>query len=62
MMVIYLPVNYEFAWTNCFQVKSPEMEILTDRQTDKKRANEQTELHQFRKEPSYDGDLSSCQV
>ena len=24
--------------------------------------NEQTELHQFRKEPSYDGDLSPCQV
>ena len=29
-----------------------------DRQTDKKRTNEQMELHQFRKEPSYDGDLS----
>ena len=33
-----------------------------DRQTDKKRTNEQTEFHQFRKEPSYDGDLSPCQV
>ena len=33
-----------------------------DRQTDKKRTNKQTELHQFRKEPSYDGDLSPCQV
>ena len=33
--------------------------MLTDRQTDK---NEQTELHQFRKHPSYDGDLSPCQV
>ena len=31
--------------------------MLTD-----KRTNEQTELHQFRKEPSYDGDLSPCQV
>ena len=29
-----------------------------DRQTDKKWTNEQTEFHQFRKEPSYDGDLS----
>ena len=29
-----------------------------DRQTDKKR----TELHQFRKEPSYDADLCPCQV
>ena len=34
----------------------------TDRQTDKTRANKQTELHQFRKEPSYNGDLSPCQV
>ena len=33
-----------------------------DRQTDKKQTNEHTEFHQFRKEPSYDGDLSPCQV
>ena len=32
-----------------------------DRQTDEKRTNKQTEFHQFRKEPSYDGDLSPCQ-
>ena len=38
------------------------MEMLMDRQTDKKQTNEQTELHQFFKEPSYDGDLSPCQV
>ena len=31
--------------------------MLTDRQMRK-----QTELLQFRKEPSYDGDLSPCQV
>ena len=36
--------------------------MLTDRQTDKKRTNEWTKLHQFRKEPSCDGDLSPCQV
>ena len=37
--------------------------MLMDRQTDKKQTNEWTELHQFRKEPSYDhGDLSPCQV
>ena len=36
--------------------------MLTDRQTAKKRTNEHTELHQFRKEPSYDGALSPCQV
>ena len=34
---------------------------LTDKQT-KKRTNKQTELHQFQKEPSYDGDLCLCQV
>ena len=33
-----------------------------DRQTDKKWTNKHTELHQFRKEPSYDGDLCPCQV
>ena len=33
-----------------------------DGQTDKKTDNEQTELHQFRKQPSYDGDLCPCQV
>ena len=38
------------------------MEMLTDRQMDKKQTNERTELHQFRKEPSYDGHLSPCQV
>ena len=36
--------------------------MLTDRQMDKKRTNEQTELHQLRKEPSYDSTLSPCQV
>ena len=33
----------------------------TDKWT-KKRTNEQTELHQFQKEPSYDGDVSPYQV
>ena len=27
-----------------------------------KRTNERTELHQFRKQLSYDGDVSPCQV
>ena len=36
--------------------------MLTDRQTDKNGENEQTELHRFRRQPSYDGDLSPCQV
>ena len=29
---------------------------------DKKRTNEQMELHQFQKEPSYDDNLSPCQA
>ena len=33
-----------------------------DGQMDKNRKNERTKLHQFRKDPSYDGDLSPCQV
>ena len=36
--------------------------MLMVRQTDKKRTNEWTELHQFQKEPRYDGDLSHRQV
>ena len=32
-----------------------------DRQMDGQ-TNKWTEFHQFRKEPSYDGDLSPCQV
>ena len=38
------------------------MDRRMDRQTDKKRTNKQTELHQFQKELSYDGDLCPCQV
>ena len=34
----------------------------SDGQTDEKWTNEWTEFHQFRKEPSYDGDLSPYQV
>ena len=47
---------FQFDWTKHFQV-SPETEMLTN-----KRTNEPIELHQFRQEPSYDGDLSPCQV
>ena len=30
--------------------------------TNEKKTNEKTELHKYRKEPSYDGDLCPCQV
>ena len=71
MMVIYLPVKFEFDWTNGFELVSENENVdgQTDGQTDKttdkwtdKRTNEHTELHQFQKEPSYDGDLCPCQV
>ena len=62
MMVIYLPVKSEFDWTNCFRVRVRKRRCgWTDGWTDKQ-TNEQMELHQSRKEPSYDGDLCHCQV
>ena len=62
MMVIYLPVRFEFDWTNRFRVRVWKGKCLwTDKQT-KAQTNKQMELHQFRKESSYDGDLSPCQV
>ena len=47
MMVIYLPVKFEFDWTNRFRVRVRKLKFLTGRQMNKKRRNEQTELHQF---------------
>ena len=38
---------------------SPETKMWTNRWMDK-RTNEQTEFHQFQKEPRYDGGLSPC--
>ena len=62
MMVIYVPVKFEFHWTNCFRVRVRKEKCgWTDGQT-KKRTNKNTELHQFRQEPSYDGDLCPCRV
>ena len=56
MMVIYVPVKFEFDWTNHFRVRVRKRKCgRTDKWT-----NEQTELHQFRKEHSYDGDLCPC--
>ena len=62
MMVMYLPVNFVFDWTKRFRVRVLKQKCgRTDKRT-KKWTNKQMELHQFRKEPSYDGDLSPCQV
>ena len=66
MMVMHLPVKSEFDWTKRFRVRIGKRKCgRTDRWTDKrteKRTYKQTELHQFRKEPSYDGDICPCQV
>ena len=71
MMVMHLPVKFEFDWTKHFPVRVQKQKCgqtdgqkngqKTDKQTEK-RTNKQTELHQFQKEPSYDGDLYPCQV
>ena len=62
MMVIYVPVKPEFDWTNHFRVGVRKQKCgRTDGWTDKQ-TNERMELHQFQKEPSYDGDLCPCQV
>ena len=58
MMVIYVPVKFEFDWTNRFWIGQTIFELgsgnknvdgQTDRQMDKKRTNEQTELRRIRK-------------
>ena len=36
--------------------------INVDGQTDGQKTDKRTELHQFQKEPSYDGDVCPCQV
>ena len=60
MMVIYLPVKFEFDWSNCFGVRVRKRKCgQTDGWTDK-RTNEQTKFHQYREEPSYDVDLCPC--
>ena len=45
MMVIYLPVKFEFDWTKLFKLESGNGNV--DTQTGKKQTNEHTELHQF---------------
>ena len=54
MLVMYLPVKFEYDWTKRFRVRVRKRKC--------RRTNEPIELHQFRKDPSYDGDLCPCQV
>ena len=62
MMVMYVPVKFEFDWTNRFRVTVRKRKCGRTAGWTEKRTNERTELHQFRKEPSYDGDLCPCEV
>ena len=43
-----------------FELESGNRNVDGQTNGQKKQTNERTELHQFRKEPSYDGDLSPC--
>ena len=60
MMVMHLPVKS--IGQSIFELRVQKRKCgqkniqKTDKQTEK-RTNEQTELHQFQKEPSYDGDI-----
>ena len=62
MMVIYLPVKFEFDWTNRFRVRVRKQKYGQKVGWTDKRTHKRTEFYQFQKEPSYDGDLSPCQV
>ena len=41
MMVIYLPVKFEFDWTNHFQVRVRKLKFLTDKRTKNGQTNRQ---------------------
>ena len=49
IMVIYVPVKFEFDWTNCLRVRVQKQKSgQTDGWTDK-RTKERREFHQFRR-------------
>ena len=50
---LYYAIAYQQEGQRCPKRRVAQ-EILTDRQTDKKWTNEQTEVHQFPNQPSYD--------
>ena len=60
MMVIYLPVKFEFNWTkHFFMLKSRNGNV--DQQTNRHKKKPDG-ITQISKKLSYDGDLSPCQV
>ena len=61
MTMIYLPVKFEFDWTHTV-LKLESGNRNFEGQTNGQKTDKNMELDQFRREPSYDGDLSPCQV
>ena len=53
MMVNYLPVKFDSIRQSIFDLESGNGNVDGQK-------NGHTELHQFRQEPNYDGDLSPC--
>ena len=47
MMVMYLPVKFEFDWTKRFELESGNRNVDGQANRQQKWTNEQTELHQF---------------
>ena len=64
MMVIYVPVKFEFDWTNHFRVRVRKRKCgRTDGWTEKQTKNEQTNGRNYTNfERNLDGDLCPCQV
>ena len=61
MMVIYLPVKFEFDWTNHFQVRVWNRNV--DGQTNGQKTDKRTDrITPISKGTNYDGDLFPCQV
>ena len=59
MMVIFLPVKFEFDWTNCFRVKSGNENF--DGQTKNGQTN-RCYYTNFERNLAIDGDLCPCHV
>ena len=51
MMVIYLPVKFEFDWSNRFKVRARKRKMWTDRRTDRQTDGRRT--HQSNRRVGY---------
>ena len=64
MMVIYLPVKFEFDWSNRFKVRvrKRKWDKQMDGQTNGRKTDKRTHGISPISKASYDGDLSPCEV